>query len=328
MNAANSERAIIVGHVGQDGSLLLSDLERHGCEVLGIGRSSIYHTGGGIFSGRQINITDRGAIQSMVEEFDPQEVYYLAANHTSSQESEVGSPAVAYQACQEVHVKGLLNFLDAIRQSRSTCRLFYASSSLIFSGKNGEIQDESTPLSPKGFYAITKVQGMWLCKEYRENFGVYASVGILYNHESCLRNPKFLSQKIVQSAIRIAAGSAEKLIVGDLAARVDWGYAPDFVDAFQRILKLDESGEFIIATGSAHTVQTFVEIAFKHFGLNWREYVVEDNSILLRRLPVKIGNSEKLQAKTGWGNSLQFDAFVQQLIFETQAAMEISQCKN
>jgi len=198
----------------------------------------------------------------------------------------------------------------------------------VFSGENGEIQDENTPLSPKGFYAITKAQGMLLCKEYREDFGVYASVGILYNHESCLRNPKFLSQKIVQSAIRIAAGSSEKLIVGDLAARVDWGYAADFVDAFQRIVKLDGSGEFIIATGSAHTVKKFVEIAFNHFDLNWREHVVEDNSILMRKPPVKIGNSAKLQAKTGWRNTLQFEAFVLQLISDTQAALEMSQCKN
>ena len=328
MNTANSKRAIIVGHAGQDGSLLLSGLEQQGCEVLGIGRSSTYHTGGGLFSGRKINIANQGGIKSVVEEFEPQEVYYLAANHTSSQESEACSPAVTYQTCQEVHVTGLLNFLDAIHQSRTICRLFYASSSLVFSGENGEIQDENTPLSPKGFYAITKAQGMLLCKEYREDFGVYASVGILYNHESCLRNPKFLSQKIVQSAIRIAAGSSEKLIVGDLAARVDWGYAADFVDAFQRIVKLDGSGEFIIATGSAHTVKKFVEIAFNHFDLNWREHVVEDNSILMRKPPVKIGNSAKLQAKTGWRNTLQFEAFVLQLISDTQAALEMSQCKN
>ena len=137
-----------------------------------------------MFLGHKINIADPSCIKSVVEEFEPEEVYYLAANHTSSQESEDCLPSVSYQTCQEVHVTGLLNFLDVIYKSKKKCRLFYASSSLVFSGESSEVQDESTPLSPKGFYAITKAQGMWLCKEYRENFGVYASVGILYNHSA------------------------------------------------------------------------------------------------------------------------------------------------
>lgn len=323
MNSINNGRAIIIGHTGQDGSLLLSDLEQRGWDVIGIGRSSVYHSGQGRFSGRNINIVDSVGVQRLVEDIKPNEIYYLAASHTSSQENEALTPADAFSACHDVHVKGLINILDSIRRFCPNSRLFYASTSLVFSGENGEVQNEKTPLTPSGFYAITKVQGMWLCKEYRERFGVFASTGILYNHESHLRNQNFLSQKIIRSAIRISDGSTEKLVVGDLSARVDWGYAPDYVDAFQRILKIDDSSDFIVASGKAHSVQEFVETAFSYFDLQWKDHVVEDKNILMRRLPVKIGDNNKLYDKTSWKYTKKFGEMVKQLILDTQNAMSL-----
>jgi GDPmannose 4,6-dehydratase len=155
---------------------------------------------------------------------------------------------------------------------------------------------------------------MWLCREFRKTHKVFASTGILYNHESHLRAPGFLSAKIIKAAIRISQGSPEKLEVGNLSSRVDWGYAKDYVLAFQKILAADKSDDFIIATGEAHTVEEFIHIVFGYFGLNQDEYVVENNTILTRAPPVKIGDARKLQMATGWSSSLSYPDFVIQLI--------------
>jgi GDPmannose 4,6-dehydratase len=310
-------KVIIVGHRGQDGTLLSHSLESSGHEVFGFSRSSSYSTDPQ-YSNLRVHIEDAESVYSLVDRFQPDEVYYLAAHHTSSEKISQSDPRTDFHLSQLTHVIGPLNFLSAIRERSPHSRFFYASSSLVFSGKNGEVQDEQTPLSPQGFYGITKAEGMWLCREFRERFNIFASVGILYNHESYLRPANFLSQKIVQSAIRIASGSDEKLVVGDLSSRVDWGYAPDYVKAFQDILSLNYSEDFIISTGEAHSVQEFIEIAFEYFNLDPQEYVIEDPSLLRRRPPAKVGDSTKLKAKTGWQPSLSFRDFVKQLIIESQ----------
>ncbi|MCW6037906.1 GDP-mannose 4,6-dehydratase [Spirulina subsalsa FACHB-351] len=310
-------RAIIVGHSGQDGTLLYQSLQEQGYTVLGFSRSSICTTDNHC-SKVKPNINDIQSIYALVEDFKPSEIYYLPAYHTSSECLEESSIKISFDLAQETHVTGLLNFLCVIRDIIPSCKLFYASSSLIFSGKDGEVQVETTPLSPQGFYGITKAQGMWLCQEFRDRFGIFASVGILYNHESHLRPHHFLSQKIIQAAIRIASGSSEQLVVGDLSARVDWGYAPDFIQGFQKILKLEQSGDFIIASGRAHSVSEFAEITFKYFGLDFTNYIIEDSSILARRSLTKIGDPSKLKLATNWECSFDFIDLIKQLIKESQ----------
>jgi len=311
-------RAIIVGHTGQDGRLLCERLEQRGYSVFGFSRSSVYLTGGLHGVTPAPNILDAKSIASLVQTIEPDEIYYLAAYHTSSEGTEISSPKTAFELSHQTHVAGLLYFLCAIRDHLPICKLFYASSSLVFSGACVEMQDEETPLSPRGFYAITKAQGMLLCAEFRDRFNIFASVGILYNHESHLRNDKFVSQKIIQAGFRISAGSSGKLVLGDLSARADWGYAPDFVDAFQRILQLDESQVFIVATGEAHSVREFVEIAFGHLGLDWQVHVSEDPSIPQRRPAVRIGNPSLLKKASGWQCSLTFSEMVVRLIEESR----------
>lgn len=313
-----TRKAIVVGCYGQDGTLLIADLEQQGVEVLGLGRNSMYRTNKMPEVEGPVDICNDKNVQRLIEIFSPDEVYYLPAYHTSSQEVHEVSPIEEYSASHNVHVIGLLSFLGALVKLKSKCRLFYASSSLIFSGEHGEVQNEETPFSPKGIYAITKVQGMLLCREFREKYNVFASVGILYNHESHLRPDKFLSKKIIQSAIRISEGAREKCIVGDLAAKVDWGYAPDFVKAFQKILCHHESMDFVVSTGEAHTVKSFVEIAFNYFGLHWEDHVVEDKKILARRPPVKIGDNSKLKNLTGWSYSIAFPDLIKKLILDSQ----------
>jgi GDPmannose 4,6-dehydratase len=152
-----------------------------------------------------------------------------------------------------------------------------------------------------------------LCRHFRENGG-FASVGILYNHESGQRPETFVAQKIINTARRIKAGSGEKLVIGDLSAKVDWGYAPDFVDAMIRILRLPQPDDFIIATGESHTVREFVEVAFGELGLDWKSHVVENPALIGTPKPPLVGNPEKLKRMTGWRPSVSFEQMVRRLV--------------
>lgn len=323
-----ANKTIVVGYAGQDGSLLVRDLRARGDKILGIGRSSCIYPDG-IEANVIKDITSSEEVYQVVRLFQPAEIYYLAAYHTSS---EAGTRAEQlhsqFELAQAIHVSGLVNCLSAIVNESPTTRLFYASSSLVFSGDNGELQSENTPLTPQGFYGITKAEGMQLCREFRDNHNVFASTGILFNHESNLRAPSFLSAKIIRAAIRIADGFPEKLEIGSLSSCVDWGYAKDYVAAFQKILAANSPDDFIIATGEAHTVKEFVDIVFNYFGLNADNYVVENMNILARRPSVKIGDVSKLQRVTGWAPSLSYRNFVIQLIKDHQEAAALAQHKS
>jgi len=159
---------------------------------------------------------------------------------------------------------------------------------------------------------------VFLCRAYRQRYGVYAAAGILYNHESVRRSEAFVSRKIVQGAVRIRRGQQERLALGDLGAAVDWGYAPDYVNAMWRILRLPEADDFVIATGIQHTVQEFAEIAFSRLGLDWSQYVVEEGSILKRSTPLMLGNPQKLMAKTGWKPSVTFQQMIEIMVKQVE----------
>ncbi len=315
-----AKRTIVVGYAGQDGSLLIGDLQKRGDEIIGIGRSSCIFPAG--FSPNIIkDITSAQEVYEVMRLFQPDEIYYLAAFHVSSEAGVTQAPLhKQFASAQAIHVTGLVNCLSAIVDESPATRLFYASSSLVFSGENAELQDETTPLSPQELYGITKAQGMWLCGEFRKKHKVFASTGILYNHESHLRASKFLSAKIIRTAIRIAEGSTEKLEIGNLAGRVDWGYAKDYVTAFQKILAANKSDDFIVATGESHTVKEFIDVVFNYFGLDPNSHIVENKNLLTRKPPVKIGDATKLYNLTGWKPSLDYHDFVIQLIKDHQAA--------
>lgn len=310
----NPKKSIIVGCLGQDGVLLTEALRWRGDDILGIAReSSVAH--GTVPAFDAINVFDRRRVRDVLERFRPDEVYYLAAHHVSSEAAMHKTPLLdEFDAAHAAHVVGPMNFLEAMVEVAPKARFFYASSSLVFSGENGEVQDECTHLSPQGVYGITKVQGMYACREYRRLHGLYASVGILYNHESHLRARQFLTAKIIKTAIRISKGSDEKLIVGSLSSRVDWGYARDYVNAFVKILSAENPGDYVVATGEAHTVNEFVELVFEYLGLNPKLYVSEHPQILTRAPLVKIGDSRKLRKITGWAPTYSFSEFVRQLV--------------
>lgn len=251
----------------------------------------------------------------LVRRVQPQEIYYLAAHHASSQDRENDDLHRDYQLNLMVNVTGLLSCLEAIRAYSPQSRLFYASSSLIYGNQPRQSpQDESTQVAPEEPYGLCKALAGEMCKDYRRRHGVFASVGILFNHESCLRPFHYLSMKIIRAAVEASRGFMEPLIVGNLDAAVDWGYAPDYVDAFTRILALDAADDFVIATGITHTVRDFAAVAFGHLGLDWQQYVVENSTVLTRSRSGRVGDSSKLRRLTGWHPSLTFEEMVEKIV--------------
>lgn len=315
--------AVIVGSRGQDGTLLSRKLIAQGVRVIGIGRCGA--TLDGVDLEKGVNITSAVSVIRFMEEWSPSEIYYLAAYHGSS-EDPIGHNSVdeLFRRSQEIHVTGLVNFLAAISKVSQGTKLFYAGSSLVFGRQHGQVQDEFTPYDPSGTYGITKAQGLWMCREYRDNHGIPVFTGILYNHESYLRPVTFLTAKVIQSAIRIAKGSQERLKVGNLAAQVDWGLAIDYVAAFEAVLHHGCPGDYIIATGVKHSVEEFVSSVFGYFQLDWRKHVDVNSGILVRQGSSGQANPAKLARDTGIKLARPFQELVNALVRDHIALLESS----
>ncbi|MGB7160520.1 MAG: GDP-mannose 4,6-dehydratase [Tepidisphaeraceae bacterium] len=293
--------ALVIGAAGQDGRLLTEKLEGEGHHVIGVDRGSI-------------DLLDGRAVRNRIESEQPREIYYLAAYHHSSQDR-APEPAELLRESFAVHVDGLVNVLEAMRLDAPQSRLFYAASSHVFGSQPPTpVQNETTPLNPENAYGVTKAAGIHCCRFYRNAYNVFASVGYLYNHESPYRRPEFVTTKIIRAAVAISRGGREKLVLGDLSARIDWGWAPDYVDAMARILRLERPDDFVIATGQSHTVQEFAHLAFAGVGLDWREHVEEKPGIITRRSLGLVGNAAKLKAATGWAPTVTFEQMIGKLL--------------
>lgn len=308
--------ALIVGSAGQDGQLLLRGLQAENYRVLGIAREGVHAAPPCRFT--KIDILDAAQVRAAVAETKPDEIYYLAAFHHSSEAFPASDVAGLWQRSFDVHVNGLLHVLEAMRLQSPHSRLFYAASSHVFGAVSSETQNELTPLQPQCIYGITKTAGLHAVRFYRREHSLFASGGILYNHESGLRAEHFVSQKIVRSALRIKRGEQERLTLGDLSARADWGYAPDYVDAMRAILNLDAADDFVVATGETHSVQELVEAAFGVLGLDWKAYVDEEPSLIARRRPNLRGDATKLRTQTDWKPTLTFVQMVERLVEESR----------
>jgi GDPmannose 4,6-dehydratase len=306
-------RALIVGSAGQDGQLLSERLEREGCAVVGVERSRVTSNRTGL-AFAPLNILDPLSVDDLVGSFSPDAIFYLAAYHHSAEDKSLPNDLELYVRSHDVHVRGLIHVLEAIRKRTPKSRLFYAASSHCFGEPPTDIQDESTPLRPRCVYGITKTAGVGLCRMYRAHHRVWASAGFFYNHESAYRARKFLSAKIVQAAVEIWGGKRDKLVLGDLAARVDWGFAPDYVEAMIRIVRLETADDFIVATGQSHSVEELVAIAFSRVGVDWRQHVEVEPSIIGKPRTTLVGDSTKLRTVTGWSPSVTFRQMVELLV--------------
>jgi GDPmannose 4,6-dehydratase len=291
-------RALVIGAAGQDGSYLSEQLQADGAEVFGLTRQGLTDPTANDRS--PIMLSDRAGMRSVIERVAFDQIYYLAAYHHSA-EDRMESEVDVVRSSFAVHVDGLLNVLEAMAAARSQAALFYAASSHVFGIVREAPQTELTPLAPICPYGISKSAGVQLCRLYRNEHGVRASVGFLFNHESPRRPPRFLSRKVARAAVEISRGSRRHLTLGDLEAQVDWGYSPEYTDAMRRILALDQPGDYIIASGRAACVREFVAAAFARLGLDWRDHVKIDPSLVqkIKRGPL-VGNPEKLTRSTGW----------------------------
>lgn len=294
-----SRRAMVVGSEGQDGRLLSHLLLSKGYELTRVGRQSL-------------DITQPPEVKTLVETIQPDEIYYLAAHHHSSEalQSEEDLLAGSFR----VNTIGFGNVISAAVSSRSSAGIFYASSAHIFAGNDHRLLDESDDPRPESIYAISKVAAMQLASHYRGECGLRVSCGILFNHESVYRPAQFLSAKVAAAAARIRKTGQGTLVIADLDAVVDWGAAEDYVDAMHRILQLEDGADFVVATGIPHTVRDFVTVAFEHVGLDYQSHVVADASLLQRPTARRIGNPAKLKSATDWQPAISFEEMVVRMV--------------
>jgi GDPmannose 4,6-dehydratase len=296
------KRALICGVSGQDGAYLARLLLDKGYEVYGTSRDAQISPFRNLV---RLGIRDRVNLESVaVNDFrsvlqaltkiQPDEVYNLAG------QSSVGlSFQQPVETLESISV-GTLNLLEAIRFVARPIRFYNAGSSECFGDIKG-VADESTPFAPRSLYAVAKAAAFWEVANYREAYGLFACSGILFNHESPLRPERFVTKKIVTTACRIAAGSGEKLRLGNIAIRRDWGWAPEYVEAMWLMLQQDSPDDYVIATGESHSLEEFIEAAFSNVGLDWREHVELDPALLRPTdLAAGRGNPAKARASLGW----------------------------
>lgn len=306
------KKVLIIGCTGQDGTYLFENLQKRNYEIIGIARNVVRSTLSK--SIKPVNISKSKQVYNLLEEYKPDEIYYLAAFHQSS-EDQYYDDAELLRRSFDVNVLSLINFLEGIKNYSNYSRLFYTASSHIFGNSTESIQDETTPLNPNSIYGITKTAGVHLCRLYREKYSIFVSVGILYNHESPLRSSKFVSQKIVKTAVAIKNKIQDKLIIGNLNAEIDWGYAPDYVEAMYKILQLSSAGDFIISSGKIHTVRDFVKGVFKYLDLDWTKYVKEDPNLIKKKEKHNLqGNNQKLKTMTKWQPTVSFNDLIKIMI--------------
>ena len=322
-------KALITGCTGQDGSYLTEFLLGKGYEVHGLKRRAsslntdrldhIYrdlHEAGSRFFLHYADLTDGSSLAALLYEVCPDEIYNLGAQSHVKVSFEVPEFTADVVAC------GTLRLLEAIRRMGVKCRFYQASSSEMF-GSAPPPQGEATPFHPRSPYACAKVFGHNITVNYRESYGLHASSGILFNHESPRRGETFVTRKITRAVAHIKHGIQRKLYLGNLDARRDWGYAPDYVRAMWLMLQQETPDDFAIGTGEAHTVREFVELAFAHAGLNWREFVeVDERYFRPAEVDYLRADASKARRVLGWEPTVTFDELVRIMVEADLKAVE------
>jgi GDPmannose 4,6-dehydratase len=293
--------ALVTGITGQDGSYLAELLLEKGYEVHGLVRRSSTETFERIAHLRerihlhQADLLDQSSLVEPLRAVQPAEVYNLAA------QSFVPTSWVQPSLTGEFTAIGVTRLLDAVRMVDPGIRFYQASSSEMF-GKAREVpQNEATPFHPRSPYAVAKVYGHWITVNYRESYGLFAVSGILFNHESPRRGREFVTRKVGEAAARIKLGLADELLLGNLEARRDWGYAPEYVDAMWRMLQQPEPGDYVVGTGVHHSVGDCVEAAFRHVDLDPADFVRTDPRFLRpAEVDTLLADPTKAREELGW----------------------------
>jgi GDPmannose 4,6-dehydratase len=309
-------KALVIGCRGQDGSYLSDFLRSKQYEVIGVGRHTLHRYPPGSI---EPFVSTANSLSSLLAEERADEAYYLAAFHSSAEDTPIKEVDLVYKSF-ETNTLAVADILASLIEHSPATRLFYAASSHVFGEPGSEIQDESTPLNPTNIYGISKASAIHLCHYFRRNLGVYVSVGILYNHESPRRSSRFLSKKVVEGGVDIKRGLREHLVLGDLDHRVDWGFAPDYVSAMWAILQLDDPDDFVVATGTLHSVRDLVSRTFETLGLEWTKYIAQRPALITKRSVPLCGDSSKLNRLTQWKPSISFDQMIRIMVAEESRA--------
>jgi GDPmannose 4,6-dehydratase len=317
----SGRRAVVTGAGGQDGSYLIELLVDHEYEVVGLVRDvdgdyPNLAAARGRIELVAANLLDRAALEAVLREHAPHEVYNLASPSFVPRSWEHPVETAEFAAV------GVTALLEAVRAIDSSIRVYQASSSEIFGEPATVPQTETTPLAPVTPYGVAKAYGHFIVGSYRRRYGLHASAGILYNHESPRRPEDFLPSKVAHAVARIARDGRDELVLGDLDAQRDWGYAPDYVRAMWLMLQQDAPSDYVIATGQLHSVRELVDSAFAHVGLDPRQHVRTDAALVRGQAELHklVGDASKARAQLGWEPSVSFDDLVALLVDAARAA--------
>jgi len=323
-----AKRAFITGVTGQDGSYLAELLLEKGYEVHGLvrrtssmARSRIDHLHDDTHPHRDRfhlhygDVTDPSRMRELLETVEPEEVYHLAAQ--SHVRVSFDEPIFTVS----VDALGVVAMLEAVRHMKRPARFYQASSSEMYGKAEAVPQNERTPFHPRSPYACAKVFAHYQTLNYREAYGLYACSGILFNHESPRRGETFVTRKISRAAARIKAGLQDKLRLGNLEAKRDWGYAPDYVEAMWMMLQQDRPDDYVVATGETHSVAEFLDHAFGHLGLDWHDHVeVDPRFERPAEVDLLLGDASKARQILGWKPRVTFAGLVQIMVDADVAA--------
>jgi GDPmannose 4,6-dehydratase len=306
-----AQRALVTGIGGQDGSYLAELLLEHGYEVFG----TVLTSPDRLPQGVQLIELD---LADAIRQLEPDETYHLASASfvPASWEDPVSTSRFA--------VESVATLLDTLRRDHPAGRFVNAASAEMFGAPRQSPQTEGTPISPITPYGAGKAFAHFLTGAFRRQYGLHASSAILFNHESERRPEQFLTRKVSRGAAAISLGLEQELRLGDLTARRDWGYAPDYVRAMWLMLQAEEPDDYVVATGEAHSVEGFVAAAFDHVGLDWREYVRHDEAFSRGAAdsPELVGDATKIRDRLGWAPEVRFEQLVQRLVDADVAALK------
>jgi GDPmannose 4,6-dehydratase len=327
-----AKKALITGITGQDGSYLADLLLEKGYEVYGlIRRSSSFNTGRiehlykdpheGEVRLRLVygDLNDGSRLNHLIRTVKPDEIYNLGA------QSHVRVSFDIPEYTADTTGLGVLRLLDAIRETGHECKIYQASSSEMFGRARETPQTENTPFYPRSPYGAAKVYGYWITVNYRESYGLFACNGILFNHESPRRGETFVTRKITRAVGRIVHGLQDKLYLGNLDAKRDWGFAGDYVEAMWMMMQQPEADDFVVATGEAHSIRDFLDEAFGLVNLNWEDYVrIDERYYRPAEVDHLLGDATKACEKLGWRPRVDFKGLVKMMV---EADLEVAKAE-